>query len=339
MVRVVFGGSVVRNRTLQRYEKNRQKGDSVLFFSSLRHPLRPIRSEVRSQRRKVAHLPFFSYLCPERCGAAETGRKSGAVATPYRGILIRFCHETLIDDAAARGRNGCCRGPRGLPARRRVAFLFQGGEYERQCPPCYAAPQLEHRSAAAGLVARNHGKLPQRHLHSRRLVFTPPLSEVLRRAVGRRPLRERPACRHAPRRCGGLHLRDYRLRAVRDGQCAAGGGEQQRAERRAAHLDGDEPLRRHLPRRRADRHGTYGRLAPLSRFGRRAGPSPGDRFAPCLGRGRGASDLEPRELLHADARHYGARRQYGLHPSPAGPPRRETGRCPLCHRRARTVEP
>ena len=140
MVRVVFGGSVVRNRTLQRYEKNRQRGDSVLFFSSLRHPLRPIRSEVRSQRRKVAHLPFFSYLCPERCGAAETGRKSGAVATPYRGILIRFCHETLIDDAAARGRNGCCRGPRGLPARRRVAFLFQGGGIRATTPAMLRCP-------------------------------------------------------------------------------------------------------------------------------------------------------------------------------------------------------
>ena len=166
------------------------------------------------------------------------------------------------------------------------------------------------------------------------------LREVLRRAERRHALRQRQLRGRTPRRGGGLHLRNHRQTALRRQERAAGHREQQQPLGRAARLDRRQPLRRHLPRRRAHRHRPHGRLAPLLRFGRRVGQAHvGD---PRAGRGRGRNPphlLVGRGQLPAHARHHRSRRHARLHAPPARAPRRAPGIGTLLGRRPRAVEP
>ena len=196
------------------------------------------------------------------------------------------------DSPAADRRCDDSQRPRGLPDQRRVALLLQIGENLRQRPPRNPAPQLEHRSAGPGLLARNHGQLPERHVYPRRMGLETPFREILRRTVGRRPLRQRLSRRHAPRRRHGLHVRNHRQNPFRKRQLDARGGQQQQPQRRAAHLDRHEPLRRHLPRGGTDPHRAHGRFAALPRVGRCA-RTPADG-RPRKGRGAKSRSTSPR---------------------------------------------
>ena len=192
---------------------------------------------------------------------------SFALSLPRMLHIHPPCHETIHAASAARGRKLDGRRARGHPPERGVAVLLQIGKHQRQRPPRHTAPHLGHRPARRRIAARNHGKLPERHLHPGGMGLTPPLRPLLRRTDGRRPVRQRLTRRDALRRRHGLHVRDHGQGALRHRQRPAHGREQQLPQRRAAHVDGHEPLRRHLPPGGAHRHRPHGRLAPLFRKG------------------------------------------------------------------------
>ena len=112
---------------------------------------------------------------------------------------------------------------------------------------------MEPRCAGRQLgVPAHDGQLHAPALHSCRLGVEAALPALRRRADRGRRLRQRLSCRRAPRRLHGLHVRNHRPREVRRREPPARGGQQHFPERRTAHLDRAERLRRHLPRRRSD---------------------------------------------------------------------------------------
>ena len=169
--------------------------------------------------------------------------------------------------------------------------------------------------------------------------FETPFREILRRTVGRRPLRQRLSRRHAPRRRHGLHVRNHRQNPFRKRQLDARGGQQQQPRRRAAHLDRHEPLRRHLPRGGTDPHRAHGHFAALPRVGRRARTPADGRSRKGRGRDRGAHHLEGRQQLHAERRHHQSAGRAGLLETPEGAPRRQTRLRGLLGGQSDAVEP
>ena len=248
-------------------------------------------------------------------------------------------HEKIHSNTLAPCRLRFGAGPRGISAQRRMAFLLQVGEQQRQRPARNPAPHMEYRHGSLRLFPRNDSQLSERHVRTRRMGIETVVREVLRRAERRRPLRERLSCRRTPRRVHGLHLRNHRQDTLRRGQCAAGRGEQQQPRRRAPRFDRHESLRRHLPRSGADPDRKDGRFTAPPRFGGRTrAPEFGHQRA---GRRRGGdiSHLGGRKHLHADARHHGPGRTQSLHQTAENPSRRQTRRHPLLDRRSAVVEP
>ena len=178
-------------------------------------------------------------------------------------------HEKIHSNTLAPCRLRFGAGPRGISAQRRMAFLLQVGEQQRQRPARNPAPHMEHRHGSRRPFPRNDRQLSERHVYTRRMGIETVVREVLRRAERRRPLRERLSCRRTPRRVHGLHLRNHRQDTLRRGQCAAGRGEQQQPRRRAPRFDRHESLRRHLPRSGADPDRKDGRFTAPPRFGGR----------------------------------------------------------------------
>ena len=146
----------------------------------------------------------------------------------------------------------CCsraspqRARAGISDQRRLAIFLQVGENLRQRPPRHPAPQLEHRPAGSGLLARNHGQLPERHVHSRRMGLEAPVREVLRQSVADLFVNGNYVGTHR----GGATAFTFEItdKVGSNRQRHARGGQQQLPRRRASDLDRREPLRRHLPR-------------------------------------------------------------------------------------------
>ena len=235
-------------------------------------------------------------------------------------------------------RVGSC--PHHLFAERQLAVLLQAGDQQRLRAAHIAAPHVESRRAGGPRhISANHGQLPARHLHPRRVVGQAAVPEILRRAERRRRVRQRPPRGRAPRRMDGVHLRDHTLPAIRRQQLGAGDGQQLLPERHTAHLVGDKLLRRHLPRRGADRDRADYRVAALLRLGRRARAPEQHHRQSGGGHGVGMGHLDRRQGVrpgHHGARPAGRRRVYAL-PERAHRAR-QTRRHTLHHRGTAAVE-
>ena len=200
---------------------------------------------------------------------------------------------------------------------------------------------MEPRCAGRQLgVPAHDGQLHAPALHSCRLGVEAALPALRRRADRGRRLRQRLSCRRAPRRLHGLHVRNHRPREVRRREPPARGGQQHFPERRTAHLDRAERLRRHLPRRRLDPDRQGSRIAyglGNRRALRRAGVGGRRR-----GRGPCGGLCLRAEGLPGDDYPHGARSRRlcgGREDAKEQPDGRRAGDDSLHRRRAAAVEP
>ena len=116
----------------------------------------PVRQRLRARRHPAACIskfdfePMLYYLC------MRTHNKFGN-------------HEKIHSNTLAPCRLRFGAGPRGISAQRRMAFLLQVGEQQRQRPARNPAPHMEYRHGSLRLFPRNDSQLSERHVRTRRM--------------------------------------------------------------------------------------------------------------------------------------------------------------------------